>query len=102
MPMQRSKYPPDWEIISLRIRERAGWKCELCGAEQGQPNPATGSKVVLTVMHLNHDTTDNTDANLKAGCQRCHLRYDAKYHATNARVTRRRQRAERGQLEMVV
>ncbi|NJO83530.1 MAG: hypothetical protein HC828_12405 [Blastochloris sp.] len=34
MPMDRSRYPSDWEEISLRIRrDRAGWKCEWCGIE---------------------------------------------------------------------
>lgn len=91
MPMDRSKYPPDWKAISLRIRERAGWKCELCGIAQGQPTKS-GGPVVLTVMHLNHDTTDNRDDNLKAACQSCHIRYDAEHHATNARATRTRKR----------
>lgn len=35
MPMRNSAYPPDWKQISLRIRERAGWKCEQCGLPNG-------------------------------------------------------------------
>lgn len=35
MPMQRDRYPADWEQISLRIRERAGQKCEECGVPHG-------------------------------------------------------------------
>lgn len=37
-------------------------------------------KVVLTVAHLNHDETNHNvkDEDLKALCQLCHLRYDAK------------------------
>jgi len=37
-------------------------------------------KVVLTVAHLDHDETNHqvTDDRLKAMCQLCHLRYDAK------------------------
>lgn len=31
MPMDRSRYPENWEAISLAIRERASWKCEWCG-----------------------------------------------------------------------
>lgn len=31
MPMQRERYPADWEAISLRIRQRDGWKCQKCG-----------------------------------------------------------------------
>lgn len=35
--MNRSLYPDDWEAISLRIRtDRAGNKCELCSAPNGQ------------------------------------------------------------------
>ena len=40
-------------------------------------------KVVLTVAHLDHDTTHNTDDNLKALCQRCHNRYDMKQRVHN-------------------
>ncbi len=32
MPMDRSRYPDDWEAISKRIRERAHNRCEQCGA----------------------------------------------------------------------
>lgn len=46
-------------------------------------------RVVLTVAHLNHQPEDCADENLKALCQRCHLVYDAKHHATNAAKTRR-------------
>jgi hypothetical protein len=33
--MRRELYPDDWEAISLRIRERAGQRCEWCGLENG-------------------------------------------------------------------
>lgn len=79
MPMDRTKYPKNWNEISRRIRfERAGNHCENCGAENHQPHPVTGSKVILTVAHLDRDTTNNDDSNLKALCQRCHLNYDRK------------------------
>lgn len=43
------------------------------------PNPKP-VKVVLTIAHLDHDETnqDIKDERLKASCQLCHLRYDAK------------------------
>ena len=43
------------------------------------PNPKK-VKVVLTIAHLDHDETnhDVKDERLKAACQICHLRYDAK------------------------
>jgi hypothetical protein len=76
-PENKARYPRDWKAISKRIRfERAGNRCEWCGAENHQPHPVTGSKVVLTVAHLDHDLVDHSDENLAALCQRCHLTYD--------------------------
>ncbi len=78
----RARYPSDWKVISLRIRERADWMCEGspaypdCRAVNGEPHPVTGGKVVLTVAHLNHVPEDCSDENLKAWCQRCHNTYD--------------------------
>ncbi|MBB0027050.1 hypothetical protein [Ralstonia pickettii] len=52
-----------------------------------------GVKIVLTIAHLDH-TPENCDPdNLRAWCQRCHLRYDAKHHAENARRTRHERKA---------
>ena len=107
MPMDRSKYPANWEQISEQIRfERAGGRCEGsprypdCRAIHGQPHPVTGSIVVLTVAHLDHDPTNNDPANLRALCQRCHLTHDAKLHAQHAAVTRRQRQIEAGQLTL--
>lgn len=85
-PENKDRYPKDWKAISLEVREAAGWRCEgspafpECRAWNGQPHPATGSKVVLTVAHLNHQPEDNGEPgnrpNLKAWCQRCHNTYD--------------------------
>jgi 5-methylcytosine-specific restriction endonuclease McrA len=74
----RDVYPKEWPLISLTIRALAGFRCEWCGAENGKPHPETGSKVVLTVAHLDHDPSHCADRNnLAALCQRCHNRYDA-------------------------
>lgn len=51
-------------------------------------------EIVLTIAHLDHDPTNNADSNLKALCQRCHLRYDKEHHAMNAAETRRSRRAK--------
>ncbi|MCW2242758.1 HNH endonuclease [Azospirillum canadense] len=99
-PEQRALYPREWKAISLRIRtERAGGRCEFCRvAINGQPHPVTGSKIVLTVAHLNHDPADCRDENLAAMCQKCHLTYDAALHRENAAKTRR---ARMAQLDLV-
>ena len=89
-PECKALYPKDWKRISLRIRtERAGNLCEWCKAENGQPHPVTGSKVVLTVAHLDHDPRNCDDTNLRALCQRCHLSYDAEHHRHTRERTRR-------------
>lgn len=93
-PENRARYPKDWKNITAAIRERAKNACEGspaypdCRAENGQAHPVTGSRVVLTVAHLDH-TPENCDhSNLRAWCQRCHLTYDAKHHAASAARTR--------------
>ncbi|MFH1909515.1 MAG: WGR domain-containing protein [Chloroflexota bacterium] len=126
MPFQRERYPANWPEISLQIREREGWRCKWCGAENGKPHPLTKSKVVLTVAHLGvpkpdgtpgdtvraartggtpvrdgkHDKTDVRDENLAALCQRCHLNYDLDEHMQNAARKRRKKIIAAGQLEL--
>lgn len=100
MPFIRERYPDNWEEISRNRRDAAGQCCEFCGAANHQPHPVTGSRVVLTVAHLDHDTANNSDDNLRALCQKCHLTYDAKHHAANAAITRRNRKIEAGQIEM--
>lgn len=75
----RHLYSKDWEYISLHRRYIvANNCCEFCGARNGELHPETGSKVVLTVAHLNQIRLDNSPANLAALCQRCHLNHDRK------------------------
>ena len=82
MPINYDEYPENWhEEIRPRILARARGqdgvlKCEWCGAVQYQPHPLTGSKVVLTVAHLDQNIDNNRDDNLAALCQRCHLNHD--------------------------
>ncbi len=126
MSMDYSKYPRDWKAISLRIRERDGWKCKWCGLANGAVGcrgadgrfyEATGDgwdenvleaivdskliKIVLTVAHIDHTTTNNSDDNLAALCQRCHQRHDIEQHVRNAAETRRRKRIAAGQAELL-
>ena len=84
MPIDYKEYHPKWRLISYLIRtRRAENKCEQCAAINYQPHPVTGSKVILTVAHLDHDKTNNRFHNLKALCQRCHLYHDRKQHTWN-------------------
>jgi hypothetical protein len=44
-------------------------------------------RVVLTVAHLDHNTSNNDEGNLKALCQRCHLLHDLPLHIANRKRT---------------
>lgn len=115
MPIDYSKYPPNWKTdIVPAVIERAKGKCEWCelankqevysvkfairdqsgkykmqsiwfrnkmDAEREAGNrPIKNVIVVLTVAHLDHDETNHHVEleRLRALCQICHLRYDAK------------------------
>lgn len=92
MPIKQENkalYPADWKRISLSIRkDRAGDRCEWCGAENGKPHPVTGSKVVLTCAHLDHDPSNCDPSNLAALCQRDHLNYDRERHRKSREATK--------------
>lgn len=49
-------------------------------------------KVVLTIMHLDHDTSNNDYSNLAAACQKCHLIYDSILHRKNSKETRNKKK----------
>ena len=104
-PENRARYPADWKAIRAEVLARAGNCCEGtpnypgCRAANGQPHPDTGSRVVLTIMHMDHQPENNGTPgdrpNLRAGCQRCHLDWDKDHHAETARATRRARLAAR-------
>lgn len=79
----KHRYPSNWKDIRKDILERAGNKCEFCGVENHtlRYNPKTGkdAKIVLTIAHLDHTPENCNYDNLRALCQRCHNRYDAKH-----------------------
>lgn len=102
MPIDYSKYPPNWKTeIRPYILKRAKNCCEECGFENGLkvlsykedgrtfwvhglfgdlvPDNHKEVKVVLTVAHLDHDESNHEVSydRLKAMCQLCHLRYDS-------------------------
>lgn len=109
MPFDRSKYPDNWDALSLDIRaNRAGWRCECtgecghdhkgrCTRKQGDPCKSNPKRpVILTVAHLGvpkpdgrpgtkKDKSDCRPENLKAMCQACHLALDLPDHLENRR-----------------
>lgn len=102
---ERARYPQDWRQVRARILARAGGRCECmgecglhrdhpgprrCEERNGQPAKWARGRVVLTVAHLGDPSPENcADDNLKAMCNRCHLRHDTPQHQRNAAQTRR-------------
>ena len=91
---------PQWLETRARILERAGYRCEACGAAAGalawsyrQPRrrpPAAFrfARIQLGVAHLNHEPGDDRAENLAALCRRCHLAHDKGQHK-HTRATRK-------------
>jgi len=77
MPMDRTKYPADWDAIAREIKEQTGWKCEQCSLQRRYPDEKFDThKRTLTVAHINHVEMDCRPENLVALCPKCHLAYD--------------------------
>lgn len=112
MPCDYSKYPSNWREIRNGILLRAGGgeggdpregaSCEWCGAFNHALHPVTGSRVVLTIAHINDPSPMNVDSdNLAALCQKCHNTHDAPMRARNAAIRRRTSEITSGQLELL-
>lgn len=73
-----------------------GW----CSAPGREAKRLRLVRIVLTVAHLDHVPENCAPENLKALCQRCHLRYDAEHHRKNSHATRRKAKAVGDLLEL--
>jgi hypothetical protein len=91
-PENRQRYPADWPDVVATIRARSGNACEGspaypdCRAVNGMPHWVTGSKVILTVAHLDHTPENCAPENLRHWCQRCHNTYDAPMRAAGRKA----------------
>lgn len=121
MPCDYSKYPHNWKSeIRPAILERDEHRCKFCGVENGAIGWRDGDgnfiyseqylqvkkvgagfyqtsgflKIVLTIMHLDHNIENNNYDNLAAGCQKCHLNYDKVHHAKNSKDTREKKKKQ--------
>lgn len=105
-PWNKHKYPANWKEIRVEILARAGNKCEGsplfpgCRAANGEAHPETGSRVVLTIAHMDQNPENNDRENLRALCQRCHLRHDIKQHVANREKFRQWRAEKAGQLRL--
>ncbi|MGG6240913.1 HNH endonuclease [Nodosilinea sp. AN01ver1] len=126
MPMDRSRYPENWEAIAIAVKEVARWHCQHCGRPCRKPDESlfefvvrmegedwpeldwvnhtavsticdAPGRFVLTVAHLDQDPSNNDPSNLRALCSVCHLRHDAPYREANRQAKRERD----GQLSLL-
>jgi hypothetical protein len=108
----KRRYPPEWDEVRKLMHDRSGGQCECegeCGLHRERPGPRRCTErhrtkaqyaagiVRLTIAHLNHTPEDCRPENLKAMCQRCHLRYDTDHHLQTRRAHDRRVQEEAGQ-----
>jgi len=83
-----------WRNVRERVLDRAGNRCEGspaypdCRAKNYEAHPVTGSRVILTVAHMDHDPANNDMRNLRAWCQRCHNTWDAPMRAAGVKARR--------------
>jgi len=61
-------YSSDWPIISRKIRQSRGWKCESCGGDYGKVE----YQKFLDVHHKDGMKNNNSPENLMALCKKCH------------------------------
>jgi len=87
-PENKSRYPKNWKEIRQRILKRANNRCEFCGIEN-YIIKENGSRVVLTIAHLDHTPENCTDDNLRALCQKCHNSYDRQHRNETRRNSKK-------------
>lgn len=112
MPVDKSRYPPDWDAIALAVKVAADWVCQDCGRQCRRPGePFDTHRRTMSVHHLGvarpdgspgdmHDKQDCRPENLLALCSKCHLRRDLPGHVLNAARTRRAKRVKAGQQDL--
>ena len=118
MPMDKSRYPQNWDEIATEVKERANWACQQCGLKHGEyieRTPGKKIKIVMTVHHVGapkpdgtpgdrHDKMDCRIENLLCLCQRCHWLADIDIHIEKAQLAIKKRRIERikqtGQLSL--
>lgn len=119
LPENKDRYPDNWPDIRQAILDRAGDCCEICGIRnhavgyrepggqfielrgyEADPDYWDGDislkiiRVVLTIMHRDHQPENCDPENLRAACQLCHNRYDAPVRAAGKKRRRRARIAE--------
>jgi 5-methylcytosine-specific restriction endonuclease McrA len=72
--------PAEFKQIRELVLKRAHNRCEFCGVSNGLciTEGHGWYPVVLSIAHLDCDTTNNDPSNLRALCQRCFRKFDSR------------------------
>lgn len=82
------RIPPAFNWICVGFNERLAMRWPQDVVRSDIVDDFRIVEIVLTIAHLDH-TPENCDpANLRAWCQRCHLRYDQQHHRQTRRAGR--------------
>lgn len=80
MPIDRTRYPKNWDEIALAVKQQANWQCQHCKIQCLKPDSdskslsrADKARLTLTVHHANYCPEDNCLENLIPLCASCHL-----------------------------
>lgn len=113
MPIDYSKYPPDWkDKIRPDILRRDHYKCKFCRIQHRAIGYRDKSgqfiecdnfmemwaekagkrvfQVILTIAHLDQNIENNDYSNLAALCQKCHLNHDRPYNQVKRSAGKRK------------
>ena len=91
MPMQRERYPVDWEQIAFEVKESVDWRCQNpeCNRQCRRPGERFDThRRTLTVAHTYPDdhAPDAPVVSVAALCAGCHLRLDAERKADQRKL----------------
>jgi predicted HNH restriction endonuclease len=79
MPVDKKRYPSDWQDIALSIKSEAQWCCRKCKKQCLRPREGANlsksekAKLTLTVHHADFTPENNEKSNLIPLCAPCHL-----------------------------
>jgi 5-methylcytosine-specific restriction endonuclease McrA len=96
MPIDKSRYHPNFPKRASYCVKRAKYTCRECGIKKGDryiTQKGDTMKAVIQAAHINHDPM-NARAKLRALCAVCHLKYDGPMHGKKAANTKKQKKIQ--------
>ena len=90
MPIDRKRYPKNWNQIAEYAKDAAGWRCQHCqrlclrpGEKPPHLTRSEWTKATLSTHHANFTPEDNQPQNLIPLCTPCHKALHARAKRSN-------------------